>query len=360
MELYNRAYRLDPDIMRNIDHDRVAAEISKKDLSELDNPVGNRFRMSRIKNDPVDRELFAMILNKGGEKEENNNSSQSDGKTLRLTFKTELSLLEQLPQDVLERTLKYLGLMHLPSLETVSMASRGLFLACRQESLWRDIYCSASDITSQDSGEPSCRLQFIMSPIFRTDGLYISKITYFRQGYQESAISQPSHLVTYYRYLRFHRVGSKRLVVALVSTEKPKKVVEELREIDETTLRGIKERIFNQKEKAKESAKNRTRKFNDSHEQCKANLFIGTFWPSSPRPSPRLFTLLLFDVHSKLPMRLRMKLEMGDPNRGAPPHRSAKCLEYCGRVEAETVRERIDFDTSNWGKFYFSPVKSYK
>ena len=43
IELYNRAYRLDPEIDRNINHVELAAEISKKDLSEIE-PYYNPFK----------------------------------------------------------------------------------------------------------------------------------------------------------------------------------------------------------------------------------------------------------------------------------------------------------------------------
>ena len=64
-------------------------------------------------------------------------------------------------------------------------------------------------------------------------------------------------------------------------------------------------------------------------------------------------------------MRLKMAMELADPLKGAPAYRTAKCTEYIGKVvvdcdDIEKVNEeRIDFDTHNWGKFYFSRVKSY-
>ena len=40
-------------------------------------------------------------------------------------------------------------------------------------------------------------------PRIRFDGVYISTVTYTRQGLDESSVYTPIHLVTYYRYLRF-------------------------------------------------------------------------------------------------------------------------------------------------------------
>lgn len=341
MELYNRAYRLDPDITRHIDHERVAAEISKKDLSELEGYY-NPFRKLTTKNDPVDKELVALITeSKLNYKTEN----ISFGVGLRITLKSEPNLLEELPETVLERILLNLGWMHLPSLEVASTTSRGMFLACRKESLWRDLSQRKESRAVTPSHFP-WRLQFIMQPSFRTDGLYISKITYFRQGYQESAISQPSHLVTYYRYLRL-------LVMALVSTDKPKSVIELMKEVDVPTLKAIKERIF-----SKYTSTIRKSKRNLVTYEAKPNLFFGSYWRYPL--DDRMHTLLLFDAHSKLPMRLKMKMELGDPGKGVPAHRTAKCLKYSGRVcDEEGGGDTIDFDVHNWGKFYFSRVKSY-
>lgn len=200
-----------------------------------------------------------------------------------------------------------------------------------------------------------------MRPAFRTDGIYISKITYIRQGYQESAISQPSHLVTYYRYLRFFNgpaTRDKQIVMALVSTDKPRQVIESLKELDEKTIKIIKERFFTSQPPI-DPPKNPKRKQTTNTTislPLKPNLFIGTYW----RHSDRRFNLLLFDAHSKNPMRLRMRMEMADPLKGTPAHRTAKCIEYIGTVVGEEGNgERIDFDTHNWGKFYFSRVKSY-
>ena len=242
-------------------------------------------------------------------------------------FQSEPSFLEELPENVIEKTLFYLGWMHLPSLEAVSNMSRAMFLACRQHSLWRNLCCQMQCLKHgtqaiNQKNDDSWRLQMIMRPAFRTDGIYISKITYLRQGYQESAICQPSHLVTY------------------------------------KTLKAIKERIFlNTTTTTRASNGNKSNRNSNSrytNDESKANLFIGSYWSKSDR----LFTLLLFDGHSRFPMRLKMTIELGEYERsGIPSYRTAKCLDYCGM--SSSSRERINFDIHNWGKFYFSRVKSY-
>lgn len=119
MELYNRAYRLDPEIDRHIDHERLAAEISQRDLSEIE-PYYNPFRKLMIQNDPVDKELYLQIM----KSQMNSETPKNDEKkgVFKLTFKEEANLLADLPSDILDKILEYLGWMHLPSLETVSSA----------------------------------------------------------------------------------------------------------------------------------------------------------------------------------------------------------------------------------------------
>lgn len=374
MELYNRAYRLDPEIDRHIDHELLAAEISQKDLTEIE-PYYNPFRKLMIQNDPVDKELYLQIAKSQINPETTKQDDRKKG-VFKLNFKEEANLLADLPSDVLDKILEYLGWMHLPSLETVSAASRSLFLTCRQDTLWKNL-CGHMECCKRETGlfDESWRIQYIMRPAFRTDGIYISKITYFRQGYQESAISQPSHLVTYYRYLRFFNgpaTGGKRIVMALVSTEKPRQVIESLKELDLQTIKSIKDRFFSCSKQTSKAQSGPKRK-NDKRESSsitissKPNLFIGTYWRQIRSDSDRFFNLLLFDAHSKNPMRLRMTMEMADPLKGAPAYRTAKCTDYIGKVvvtdfdgaEEEINEERIDFDIHNWGKFYFSRVKSY-
>lgn len=366
MELYNRAYKMDPEIDRHIDHERLAAEISKKDLSEIE-PYYNPFRKLAIQNDPIDRDLILKLSNSESESNlDSKSNSDLKGKKgeFRITFKDQPNLLKDLPENVLSRVLELLGWMHIPSLEALSMTSRSLYLACRQDSLWKDL-CKHMECRNGDtrlSSSFDCwRLQYIMRPSFRSDGIYISKITYFRQGYQESAISQPSHLVTYYRYLRFFNgPASKRLVLALVSTEKPKQVIDQLKEVDMKIIKAVNERIFSKNQKA--NFKRKTfdkRTIESSLSSTKANMFVGTFWRKNSLETDRSFTILLFDAHSKNPMRLKMTMELADPLKGAPAYRTAKCTEYRGLVEGDVGAESVEFSVNNWGKFYFSRVKSY-
>ncbi|GMJ14790.1 F-box protein 7, F-BOX PROTEIN 7 [Hibiscus trionum] len=55
--------------------------------------------------------------------------------------------------------------------------------------------------------EGSWRKMWLLRPRVRTDGLYVSRNTYIRAGVAEWKITNPVHIVCYYRYLRFFPSG---------------------------------------------------------------------------------------------------------------------------------------------------------
>ncbi|KAL7155877.1 hypothetical protein ABFS83_03G105400 [Erythranthe nasuta] len=53
----------------------------------------------------------------------------------------------------------------------------------------------------------SWKQMWLLRPRVRTDGLYVSRNTYIRAGIAEWKISNPVHIVCYYRYIRFYPSG---------------------------------------------------------------------------------------------------------------------------------------------------------
>ncbi|XP_075484914.1 F-box protein 7-like isoform X2 [Primulina tabacum] len=53
----------------------------------------------------------------------------------------------------------------------------------------------------------SWKKMWLLRPRLRTDGLYVSRNTYIRAGIAEWKISNPVHIVCYFRYLRFYPSG---------------------------------------------------------------------------------------------------------------------------------------------------------
>ncbi|KAJ8762808.1 hypothetical protein K2173_022937 [Erythroxylum novogranatense] len=59
----------------------------------------------------------------------------------------------------------------------------------------------------QSKYESSWRKMWLLRPRVRTDGLYVSRNTYIRSGIREWNVTNPVHLVCYFRYMRFYPSG---------------------------------------------------------------------------------------------------------------------------------------------------------
>ncbi|KAL0326169.1 UNVERIFIED_CONTAM: F-box protein 7 [Sesamum radiatum] len=59
----------------------------------------------------------------------------------------------------------------------------------------------------QSKYDGSWRKMWLLRPRLRTDGLYVSRNTYIRAGVAEWKITNPVHIVCYFRYLRFYPSG---------------------------------------------------------------------------------------------------------------------------------------------------------
>ncbi|OVA07286.1 F-box domain [Macleaya cordata] len=59
----------------------------------------------------------------------------------------------------------------------------------------------------QSTYQGSWRKMWLLRPRIRTDGLYVSRNTYIRAGVAEWKITNPVHVVCYFRYIRFFHSG---------------------------------------------------------------------------------------------------------------------------------------------------------
>ncbi|KAF3447624.1 hypothetical protein FNV43_RR12811 [Rhamnella rubrinervis] len=59
----------------------------------------------------------------------------------------------------------------------------------------------------QSKYEGSWRKMWLLRPRVRTDGLYVSRNTYIRAGVAEWKVTNPVHVVCYFRYMRFFPSG---------------------------------------------------------------------------------------------------------------------------------------------------------
>lgn len=149
--------------------------------------------------------------------------------------------LMQLPDSLMLRVLHFLQLSDIQAVGRFSCTCiKGLFLA-RDNVLWatygKMLYHPATALyRSFRLKLPTTPLQtyvdrwyggrwrlfLIDYPRVRFDGLYISTCTYIRQGASEETFSQPIHLITYFRYLRFYPDGT---CLSLLTVSEPSQVV---------------------------------------------------------------------------------------------------------------------------------------
>lgn len=181
------------------------------------------------------------------------------------------SPLTTLPSELLLHILRNLAVADVASFSRCAQVCKALaFLVATEQSIWRDV-CSATfrrmlwDWGCQVNGDelinrtlldgegdgegdgdddsPSpgrvvptddavlheyggnWRTMFTARARIRFNGIYISTCNYVRSGASHSGWNTPVHIVTYYRYLRFHPAGT---VVSLLTTAEPTDVVHAL------------------------------------------------------------------------------------------------------------------------------------
>ncbi|XP_071966276.1 F-box only protein 9-like [Antedon mediterranea] len=127
--------------------------------------------------------------------------------------------------------------LDLRSLEQLSCVCHGFYVCSRDPELWRlscqRVWGKTAWLTKDF---PSWRDMFVRRPHLRFDGIYISKIQYYRFG--EAGLDhfyKPFHLVEYYRYLRVFPDGH---VIMLTTAEEPSIMVMKLRS-KTTSFEGI-------------------------------------------------------------------------------------------------------------------------
>ncbi|CAK7220759.1 hypothetical protein SCUCBS95973_004271 [Sporothrix curviconia] len=114
--------------------------------------------------------------------------------------------------------------------------------------LRKGIKISEDDVTEASKGlraatvlppvYPSWQRMFRLRPRIRFNGCYISTVNYIRPGQPSASLAtwtNPVHIVTYFRYLRFFRDGT---VISLLTTSEPPDVIHHLTKDLVTTHKG--------------------------------------------------------------------------------------------------------------------------
>ncbi|XP_073003281.1 F-box protein 7 [Typha latifolia] len=100
----------------------------------------------------------------------------------------------------------------------------------RNPSLWRSACLKTWQMSGAETNhkmvqsmyDGSWRKMWVQRPRIRTDGLYVSRNTYIHTGVAEWKVTNPVHVVCYYRYLRFYPSGK---FLYKISSQKVKEVV---------------------------------------------------------------------------------------------------------------------------------------
>ena len=176
IQFYRLAIQKDPDVEEKMM--RKPTTVSKNDLDEETE-------------NSEDFDLLAKFLKL-------NLSDQEDGS------ENESLLLTDLPFEVLSLICKYVISSHVDarSLECLSETCRKFYILARDQTVWKAICQHIWGRQIRRKPYPSWRNMFINKPHIRFDGVYISKVVYFREGDPTvlSNFYSPVQCVEYYRY----------------------------------------------------------------------------------------------------------------------------------------------------------------
>jgi len=312
MELYGKAYKLDPDVESHIDYEKLRQPQVQSNISHSKEDADFEAAKFDIKEPDHLKDLAETL--------------------------TEYQPLD-LEDQVLLKIIKYAGLNFAPTTDIIGQACKKLYVLTRNPVVWRHLVELAEagprPSIPLDGKYLDYRVMFLLRPRMRTDGVYIAKITYFRPGYSDTSFTNPVHLVTYYRYLRFFGASEAYKVWWLVSSKPPKEVLELLRNPYE---RKATEYLTGER----------------SSHGIISNIFQGDYQRSEA--NEKIFHLNLRNVNKSDGMSWMMEVELQYPAR-MPAHRHAiiRCTRY-----QPLSGEQYPIDISEWGRFFFSKVRSYQ
>jgi len=165
----------------------------------------------------------------GGEEEEIANLSYKFSKlfptgqtSIRPEFETNQTHIGQLPSEVINYILKWVVSSDLDfkSLESCSQVCRGLYVASRDDDIWRLVSLKLwGPAVLSANVFPSWRDLFLARPRVHFSGVYISKMRYIREGERgfQDENYRAWHVVEYRRFLRFFPSG--QVIMAISSDD---------------------------------------------------------------------------------------------------------------------------------------------
>ena len=135
-------------------------------------------------------------------------------------FESNQTHMGQLPSEVINHILKWVVSSELDfkSLERVSQVCRGLYVASRDDEIWRLISVKLwGPAVLSANVFPSWRELFLARPRVQFSGVYVSKMRYLREGergFQDQETYKAWYMVEYRRMIRFFPSGHVIMVIS--------------------------------------------------------------------------------------------------------------------------------------------------
>jgi len=157
--------------------------------------------------------------------------STEQSSLIQMEVETNEIHLGDLPSEVINYILKWVVSkeLDLRSLERVGAVCRGLYLAARDQDIWR-LACAKVWGKNTTYPTPVCwRQAFLTRPRVHFSGCYLSKISYIREGersFQDQESYRAWHVVEYHRFIRFLPGGQVAMLTS--SNDDPALVAKQL------------------------------------------------------------------------------------------------------------------------------------
>lgn len=157
--------------------------------------------------------------------------SSEQSSLIQMEVETNEIHLGDLPSEVINYILKWVVSkeLDLRSLERVGAVCRGLYLAARDQDIWR-LACAKVWGKNTTYSTPVCwRQAFLTRPRVHFSGCYLSKISYIREGersFQDQENYRAWHVVEYHRFIRFLPGGQVAMLTS--SNDDPDLVAKQL------------------------------------------------------------------------------------------------------------------------------------
>ncbi|KAK9720089.1 hypothetical protein K7432_004350 [Basidiobolus ranarum] len=224
-----------------------------------------------------------------------------------------------LPDELVLFLFKNLLLQDIQSIGRLGRSCKKFLMLTRDSAIWK-FGCQVffkdpldKEMYMLKRYHQSWRQMYIDRPRLRLDGVYISTCYYLRQGSAENVWSQPVHMITYYRYLRFYNDGT---CIKLLSSDEPSRVVKHFRT-------GFKAKGF----------------------------MTGTYKCSEDH-----VTIEVKDSH-RITNTFFLSLTLKSTTRGK--QNKLSWIEYCSEDSARN-HEITQYSLQHYRSFFFSRVRSYK